>query len=967
MQSYHHNSAPISTKGKEPAATKKSMPLQSDPHPPRKTKSRPHLSQSTFTRPQSKPDGQPSSSASGLGNNQEPAQFDSSTTWTSSSGDFGLLSEGDEVEAREDFVDEYNRTAKKYGIRAIVPGDFNTQERSILFNKIAQTTRRPVLPSHIKFNIHDVASTFKKLLSGLPGGILGSLSILDALVAIHSQLDCGPENSRTKETKLRARLIALAIGSVTSQYQRELICAVFGLLSLVGRTAETTPREDVVGHPLPTGDLMGYNALSIVFGPLLVGNLLDSYSMKLAVPGAGLVLFPVATQKSKKPKHLHRHEHGNKSGITGDETNAALAVDKLYIVSNITEMVITNWREIVRHMRSLDLLKTQRSTEQRRVVKEHTLRSSASDSFAANRSQSWEYHRRPLRRDDRDPSRPPGGERQSSADHSREDHSEVTSQRASPVGERNVPSRGSNRSPESVAQSTKSKRIFGLFPRKSPNESFVGTDDNKETAPDWKRRLLNKFSETRHKPAIEPQTEGDLNELPVTPVLIEVTSTAQGETGSISAPSSREISQDLEQQSTSRAGLGNIQAVVTVIDHTSQDSQSRLDADSTERSRSQVRSSGSFRSQHSKGSFRKKSPIPAASPARDEPPSAAESSKGKTQLTEPSTPKREPTSAASGSNIRSSPLRRTGKGTVTRVPQGSTPPSGASFSTTRTVTRNSSAKTLQGHEQRGHVDRPLSLGTMALQEQEPPVAQHLALVRPPSSSTAGSTSFIGQDLPPRHQDGSSPSPSPRLPARYPSTNSFLHAQVRSLRAQLEARAEEAARLQRRLETCQALDDGSGATGHICEQLRRARRDARMWRRRAEAAERRVLALERFSARFRDMKSACDEELGRFEREIAEQQQQHGARDQNSGGAREGSSGEEGGAGNGGGVGVGVGSGSGEDVNEDEDVFEDACQQIQTETSTVKRRRALYEKSADLLNATEELLDLQESVDREKQQ
>lgn len=260
-----------------------------------------------------------------------------------------------------------------------------------------------------------MASTFKKLLSGLPGGILGSLSILDALVAIHSQLDCGPENSRTKETKLRARLIALTVGSVSSQYQRELICAVFGLLSLIGRTAETTPREDLVGHPLPTGDLMGYNSLGIVFGPLLVGNLLDSYSMKLAVPGAGLVLFPVAPQKSKKHKHLHKHEHGNnKSKAVDDEKNAALAVDKLYIVNNITEMVITNWREIVRHMRSLDVLKTQRGTEHRRVVKERTLRSSASDSFAATRFQAWEYHRRPLRSDDRDLSQPPVDERQSS-------------------------------------------------------------------------------------------------------------------------------------------------------------------------------------------------------------------------------------------------------------------------------------------------------------------------------------------------------------------------------------------------------------------------------------------------------------------------------------------------------------------------------------------------------------------------
>lgn len=247
------------------------------------------------------------------------------------------------------------------------------------------------------------------------------------------------------------------------------------------------------------------------------------------------------------------------------------------------------------------------------------------------------------------------------------------------------------------------------------------------------------------------------------------------------------------------------------------------------------------------------------------------------------------------------------------------------------------------------------------------MAQHLALARPPSSSTAGSMSLQQQQRH-KYQDDGSPSPSPRPPARYPSTNSVLHAQVRSLRTQLEARTEEATRLQRRLEACQALDNGNNAgagtgTGHICEQLRRARREARMWRRRAEAAERRVLALERFSARFRDMKSACDEELGRFEQEIAEQQQQkkHGAREGGGGGAdldiagvypradANTSSDEEGGS--------GFGSG----------VDGDACQQLQTEASTMKRRRALYEKSADLLNATEELLDLQDSVDREKQQ
>ncbi|KAI0434621.1 hypothetical protein F5Y09DRAFT_337572 [Xylaria sp. FL1042] len=134
---------------------------------------------------------------------------------------------------------------------------------------VSSTTRCPTLPTHIRCNTHDIASTFKRFLAGLPGGILGSLSLFDALVAIHTQLQGDAELHRTKESKLRARLIALAIGTVKSQYQRELICAVFGLLCLVGRIAENAPREDESGHPLPTTDLMGYNALGIVFGPLL--------------------------------------------------------------------------------------------------------------------------------------------------------------------------------------------------------------------------------------------------------------------------------------------------------------------------------------------------------------------------------------------------------------------------------------------------------------------------------------------------------------------------------------------------------------------------------------------------------------------------------------------------------------------------------------------------------------------------
>ncbi|KAG8350045.1 hypothetical protein FVEN_g11784 [Fusarium venenatum] len=208
------------------------------------------------------------------------------------------------------------------------------------------TVRCANLPMHIQASVHDVASTFKRLLSVIPGGILGSLSLFDAFVAIHSQLQGDPEFPRTKHTKVRARLIALAIATVESQFRRELICAVFGLLSLIGRVAEITPREDEEGRPLPTGDLMGYNALGIVFGPLLLGDLLGLYSMKLATPKAGLLVLPLRSPKSRQDRRVRK---------TLDELPGPPTMDKILVANAITEMLIVNWRDIVRQMKSLGM------------------------------------------------------------------------------------------------------------------------------------------------------------------------------------------------------------------------------------------------------------------------------------------------------------------------------------------------------------------------------------------------------------------------------------------------------------------------------------------------------------------------------------------------------------------------------------------------------------------------------------
>ncbi|KPM40770.1 hypothetical protein AK830_g5774 [Neonectria ditissima] len=442
--------------------------------------------------------------------NQVP-HMRSSRTWTTSSGERGLLSDTDELENRAAFVQEYNRLAKKHGVRVLVVEDFNLSQavtgngpdsphsqkrgwfyrmlrstsgqpttdqrpqtleghrkrsvsdlahnlahprrespktvdiqsmvrlsgKSVIYlppeyapsalvlptclratahylaqnvatrgifripgsvrvvnelfdyycytekggNDIASTVRCANLPMHMQLSVHDVASTFKRLLSVLPGGILGSLSIFDALVAIHSQLHGDPEFPRTKQTKVRARLIALAIATIESQFRRELICAVFGLLSLIGRVAEVAPREDDGGRPLPTGDLMGYSALGIVFGPLLLGNLLENYSTALPTPGSGLLHSPLSPPKPRRDRR--------KSKATGTRSATTPTLNKILVANDITEMLIVNWRDIVRQMKSLGM-RYLREPSSLTSLRSDSLHQSTSEPFIIRKPADWD-------------------------------------------------------------------------------------------------------------------------------------------------------------------------------------------------------------------------------------------------------------------------------------------------------------------------------------------------------------------------------------------------------------------------------------------------------------------------------------------------------------------------------------------------------------------------------------------------
>ncbi|KAJ8108623.1 hypothetical protein ONZ43_g6369 [Nemania bipapillata] len=186
--------------------------------------------------------------------------------------------------------------------------------------------------------------------------------------------------------------------------------------------------------------------------------------------------------------------------------------------------------------------------------------------------------------------------------------------------------------------------------------------------------------------------------------------------------------------------------------------------------------------------------------------------------------------------VRTAPTRPMIEDTPTRSLRGALRPVHM-FSSPRKEPR--SAPGHSAHE----IDRsqPPRLGTMVPYQEEPPVGH---FIRPSSAASAQSRNVSSERAFALDQSDQ----------RQTSGNSLLHAQIRNLQRQLEMRNEEILQLRRQLETQEHIDIGT-----LCEQLRFAKRESMMWRKRAETAEKRVAVFQRFSSKFQALKDDVDGE------------------------------------------------------------------------------------------------------------
>lgn len=130
-----------------------------------------------------------------------------------------------------------------------------------------------------------IAFTFKALLAGIPGGILGSMQLYRVLVNICHGRISSRSVQRTgsclaglsAEDYAKVRAMSLGILALTSSMQLNLICAVFGLCSLLlhetERMAELEQRQRRRSNRRPIAsstDKLSSDRLAATLGPLLI-------------------------------------------------------------------------------------------------------------------------------------------------------------------------------------------------------------------------------------------------------------------------------------------------------------------------------------------------------------------------------------------------------------------------------------------------------------------------------------------------------------------------------------------------------------------------------------------------------------------------------------------------------------------------------------------------------------------------
>ena len=151
---------------------------------------------------------------------------------------------------------------------------------------------------------------------------------------------------------LRAKMIALAISSVASDYRLNLIQAVLGLVSYLGHEAEKVQKETAsADEDQAPSELMSYRSLGVVLGPLLLGNLTDS-----AVHGnsEGHSGTPRTSLEMDSAKKFRKHKRKHSDMKLDQSATLAAFVDRANRTAIVMQQLLSLWPNVVKQLRDIN-------------------------------------------------------------------------------------------------------------------------------------------------------------------------------------------------------------------------------------------------------------------------------------------------------------------------------------------------------------------------------------------------------------------------------------------------------------------------------------------------------------------------------------------------------------------------------------------------------------------------------------
>lgn len=219
-------------------------------------------------------------------------------------------------------------------------------------SKVEQTVGSGLLPLHIEHTVPDVASFFKRILIDLPGGLLGSVELFEALRNITTNFEHDSELSEPDLASLRAKMIALAISSVASDYRLYLIQATLGLVSYLGHEAERLQAGTVsADEDQASSELMSYRSLGVVLGPLLLGNLTDS---AIHGSGEGHSGTPRTSLEIDSAKKFRKHKPKHSDMKLDQSATLAAFVDRANRTAIVMQRLLLMWPQVVTQLRDIN-------------------------------------------------------------------------------------------------------------------------------------------------------------------------------------------------------------------------------------------------------------------------------------------------------------------------------------------------------------------------------------------------------------------------------------------------------------------------------------------------------------------------------------------------------------------------------------------------------------------------------------